>query len=147
MLRTVLLSMSLSAACAGAAHADPDMMRPFGVSAGGYEDPFYAPSRDNSGVRVVVNGRAVDLQERSGGYSADYPMRGGVSGGPTMRGPTLSSMAIGNSVSVSLDRKFNRGGRSIGPGPLPREQRGAGFGATATAPVRLAGGSACGPDG
>lgn len=46
-----------------------------------------------------------------------------------------------------LDRKFNRGGRSIGPGPLPREQRGAGFGATATAPVRLAGGSACGPDG
>jgi hypothetical protein len=101
MLRTVLLSMSLSLACAGAAHADPDMMRPFGMSAGGYEDPFYAPSRDNSGVRVVVNGRAVDLQERSGGYSAAYPMRGGVSGGPTLRGPTLSAMAIGNSVSVS----------------------------------------------
>jgi hypothetical protein len=101
MLRTVLLSMSLSLACAGAAHADPDMMRPFGMSAGGYEDPFYAPSRDNSGVRVVVNGRAVDLQERSGGYSAAYPMRGGVSGGPTLRGPTLSAMAIGNSVAVS----------------------------------------------
>ena len=101
MLRTVLLSMSLSLACAGAAHADPDMMRPFGMSAGGYEDPFYAPSRDNSGVRVVVNGRAVDLQERSGGYSAAYPMRGGGSGGPTLRGPTLSAMAIGNSVSVS----------------------------------------------
>jgi len=93
--------MSLSLACAGAAHADPDMMRPFGMSAGGYEDPFYAPSRDNSGVRVVVNGRAVDLQERSGGYSAAYPMRGGVSGGPTLRGPTLSAMAIGNSVAVS----------------------------------------------
>lgn len=101
MLRTVLLSMSLSLACVGAAHADPDMMRPFGMSAGGYEDPFYAPSRDNSGVRVVVNGRAVDLQERSGGYSAAYPMRGGVSGGPTLRGPTLSATAIGNSVSVS----------------------------------------------
>ena len=101
MLRTVLLSMSLSLACAGTAQADPDMMRPFGMSAGGYEDPFYAPSRDNSGVRVVVNGRAVDLQERSGGYSAAYPMRGGVSGGPTLRGPTLSAMAIGNSVSVS----------------------------------------------
>ena len=101
MLRTVLLSMSLILACAGAAHADPDMMRPFGMSAGGYEDPFYAPSRDNSGVRVVVNGRAVDLQERSGGYNAVYPMRGGVSGGPTLRGPTLSATAIGNSVSVS----------------------------------------------
>jgi hypothetical protein len=101
MLRTVLLSMSLSLACAGTAQADPDMMRPFGMSAGGYEDPFYAPSRDNSGVRVVVNGRAVDLQERSGGYSAAYPMRGGVSGGPTLRGPTLSAMAIGNSVAVS----------------------------------------------
>ncbi len=47
----------------------------------------------------------------------------------------------------ALDRKFNRGGWSIGPGPLPREQRGAGFGATATGPVRLAGCSACGPDG
>jgi hypothetical protein len=101
MLRTILLSLSLSAACVGTAYADPDMMRPFGISAGGYEDPFYAPSRDNSGVRVVVNGRAVDLQERSGGYSAAYPMRGGVSGGPTLRGPTLSATAIGNSVSVS----------------------------------------------
>ena len=101
MLRSILLALSLSSACAGAAHADPDLMRPFGISAGGYEDPFYAPSRDNSGVRVVVNGRAVDLQERSGGYTAAYPMRGGVSAGPTLRGPTLAATAIGNSVSVS----------------------------------------------
>jgi len=39
------------------------------------------------------------------------------------------------------DRKFNRAGWSRGPAPLPRERRGAGFGATATAPVRLAGGA------
>ena len=45
------------------------------------------------------------------------------------------------------DRKFNRGGGSIGPGPLPRERWGAGFGATATAPVCRAGCSACGPGG
>lgn len=103
MVRSVFMVIAFSAAFAGAAHADPDMMRPFGMSAGGYEDPFYAPSRDNSGVRVVVNGRAVDLQERSGGYSAAYPMRGGVSagGGTTLRGPTLSAVAVGNSVSVS----------------------------------------------
>jgi hypothetical protein len=101
MLKPALVALFLTAACTGAAHADPEMMRPFGVSTGGYEDPFYAPSRDNSGVRVVVNGRAVDLQERSGGYTAAYPMRGGVSDGPTLRGPTLAATAIGNSISVS----------------------------------------------
>jgi hypothetical protein len=101
MLRIALLAISLSAACAGASAAEPDMTRPYGMNSGSYQDPYYAPSRDNSGVRVVVNGRSVDLQDRSGGYSSAYPMGGGVSSGPTLRGPTLSATAIGNSVAVS----------------------------------------------
>jgi len=96
-----VVAMALGASASGAALANEDMTRPFGMTSGGYEDPFYAPSRDDAGVRVVVNGRAVDLQERSGGYTAPYQLRGGVSGGATLRGPTLSAVAIGNSISIT----------------------------------------------
>jgi hypothetical protein len=41
------------------------------------------------------------------------------------------------------DRKFNRGGVSIGRGPPPREHQRAGLRATSAAPVCLAGGQVC----
>lgn len=100
MLRPLLLGLALSLCSISAAQADDEMSRPFGISSGDYETPFYAPSRDNSGVRLVVNGRAVDLQERSS-YTSPQPMRTGVSHGPTLRGPTLSASAIGNAINVS----------------------------------------------
>jgi hypothetical protein len=96
-----LLLCAAAGVCFGSpALANDDMSRPFGMASGGYEDPFYAPSRDDDGVRVVVNGRAVDLQQRSG-YTSYQPMRRGVSGGATLRGPTLTANAIGNAISVS----------------------------------------------
>lgn len=98
--RINLLTIAFSAGLAGTALADQDMSRPFGMSSATYDDPYYAPSRDNSGVRLVVNGRAIDLQERSG-YKAPYQMRSSVSGGTTLRGPTLSATAVGNAISIS----------------------------------------------
>lgn len=100
MKRQTLLCVVAGVCFASPALASDDMDRPFGMASGGYEDPFYPPSRDNSGVRVVVNGRAVDLQERPG-YNSSQPMRRGIAGGATLRGPTLTANAIGNAVSVS----------------------------------------------
>ena len=50
-------------------------------------------------------------------------------------------------ASLPRDRIFNRGALTIGAGPLPRKQRCAGDGASATARVNFAGRSAQGPGG
>ena len=50
-------------------------------------------------------------------------------------------------ASLPRDRIFNRGALTIGAGPLPRKQRCAGDGASATARVYFAGRSAQGPGG
>lgn len=109
--RPLLLATLLACVAAGAgalapeAAAQDSMMRPFGMDNASYSDPFYAPARDNAGVRVVVNGRPADLQDRSGGYQSSFGQsrfaRSGVSGGPTLRQTTLAATAVGNSVSVS----------------------------------------------
>ncbi len=104
------LSASLWLCAAQTAQAQPDdaMTQPFGMEGTSYSEPFYAAGRDNAGVRIVVNGRPVDLQDRSGGYAGNYapgrwtrPGRADASTGVTLPRPTLSATAVGNSVSVS----------------------------------------------
>jgi hypothetical protein len=105
-----LLSVGFWLCAAQTAQAQPDdaMTRPYGMDDTSYSEPFYAAGRDNSGVRIVVNGRPVDLQDRSGGYAGGYapgrwtrPGRADASTGVTLPRPTLAATAVGNSVSVS----------------------------------------------
>ena len=81
------------------------MYQAYGMDGQSYSDPFYAPARDDSGVRLVVNGRPVDLQDRTGGYTTSfgsgYGHSGSVMAGPTLRGPTLNATAVGNNISVA----------------------------------------------
>lgn len=91
---------------ASAQSAPEQMYQPYGIEGQSYADPFYAPARDEAGVRLVVNGRPVDLRDRTGGYAAPFfssrqGQGGSVMAGPTLRGPTLSAAAIGNNISVS----------------------------------------------
>lgn len=105
-----LLGAALWLCAGGTAQAQPDdtMLRPYGMEATSYAEPYYAPGRDNAGVRIVVNGRPVDLQDRSGGYARGYAPgrwtrsgRADASAGVTLPRPTLSATAVGNSVSLS----------------------------------------------
>jgi hypothetical protein len=81
------------------------MYQAYGMDGQSYEDPFYAAGRDDGGVRLVVNGRPIDLQDRSAGYSGWFGAGDGFSSrmmsGPTLRGPTLGATAVGNNISVS----------------------------------------------
>jgi hypothetical protein len=86
--------------------APEQIYQAYGMEGETYADPFYAPARDEAGVRLVVNGRPVDLRDRTGGYAAPFfgsrqRQGGSVMSGPTLRGPTLSAAAIGNNIAVS----------------------------------------------
>lgn len=97
----------LSCTQLASAQSSPEKMyQAYGMDGQSYADPFYAPARDESGVRLVVNGRPVDLRDRTGGYAAPFfssrqGQGAGVMAGTTLRGPTLSAAAIGNNISVS----------------------------------------------
>jgi len=99
--------MALSCMQLASAQSAPEQMsQAYGMEGQSYADPFYAPARDEAGVRLVVNGRPVDLRDRTGGYAAPFfSSRQGqgasVMAGPTLRGPTLSAAAIGNNITVS----------------------------------------------
>lgn len=100
-----LAALAMYSGLASAQIAPERMSQAYGMEGASYSDPFYAPSRDNSGVRLVVNGRPVDLQDRSGGYTTSYGSSFGsgnpVMRGPTLGGPTLTASAVGNNISVS----------------------------------------------
>lgn len=104
-LTAVILMLSCTQP-ASAQSAPEQIYQAYGMEGQSYADPFYAPARDESGVRLVVNGRPVDLRDRTGGYAAPFfSSRQGqgasVMAGPTLRGPTLSAAAIGNNITVS----------------------------------------------
>lgn len=96
-----LTALTMVSGLAVAQGAPERMRQAYGMEGGSYSDPFYAPSRDNSGVRLVVNGRPVDLQDRSGGYTTSYGSGASLMRGPTLGGPTLTASAVGNNISVS----------------------------------------------
>jgi hypothetical protein len=100
-----LAALAMFSGLASAQVAPERMGQAYGMEGSSYSDPFYAPARDDSGVRLVVNGRPVDLQDRSGGYTTSYGSSFGSGGsmmqGPTLRGPTLTASAVGNNISIS----------------------------------------------
>lgn len=100
-LATLIAALLALSGTAQAQMAQERMGQAYGMERGSYSDPFYAPSRDNSGVRLVVNGRPVDLQDRSGGYTTSYGSGTPMMRGPTLGGPTLMASAVGNNISVS----------------------------------------------
>lgn len=106
-LLAILIAGCTTALIAGEADAQSpaeQMYQPYGMEGDSYADPFYAPARSEEGVRLVVNGRPVDLRDRTGGYTYSYGSGGFSAGpmtGPTLRGPTLNATAVGNNISVS----------------------------------------------
>ena len=100
-----LAALAMFSGLASAQVAPERMGQAYGMEGSSYSDPFYAPARDDSGVRLVVNGRPVDLQDRSGGYTTSYGSSFGsgtsVMRGPTLSGPTLTASAVGNNISIS----------------------------------------------
>jgi hypothetical protein len=79
------------------------MLQHYGMSPSDMSSPYRPPERDPQGVRLVVNGRMVDLSDDRGSPFGGSSFSSGVGGrGPsTLSGSTLSSAAIGNNVSIS----------------------------------------------
>jgi hypothetical protein len=100
-----LAALAMFSGLASAQMAPERMGQAYGMEGSSYSNPFYAPSRDSSGVRLVVNGRPVDLRDRSGRYTTSYGSSfssgGPLMRGPTLGGPTLTASAVGNNISVS----------------------------------------------
>lgn len=67
-----------------------------------FERAYAAPARDPRGVRLIVNGRLIDLSSSPDGAEQRTDIGGGVIGGAgLLGGPTLTATAIGNSAEIS----------------------------------------------
>lgn len=66
--------------------------------------PYSTKGRDSAGVRLVYNGRVIDLSEEAGtqpsSLASSYSS-GVMSGRPTLGGPTLSAASIGNNIEIT----------------------------------------------
>jgi len=103
MLAAAVVMVSAPAFAQGAPGQGDPMLQPYGMGAGDFASPYRPPERDPQGVRLVVNGRMVDLSDDRGTPFGGSSFSSGVGGrGPsTLSGSTLSAAAIGNSISIS----------------------------------------------
>ena len=67
-----------------------------------FERAYVAPARDPRGVRLIVNGRLIDLSSSPDGAEQRTNIGGGVmDGSGLLGGPTLTATAIGNSAEIT----------------------------------------------
>ena len=111
LLGMFVIAMSLAPGFAAAQQQGADQVRrTYGVTPDVEASPYRFPSRDRNGVRMIVNGRPVDLGgSRSAGPARLSDAGGGLGGqlsastrSGRLPGSTLTnSTAIGNLVSIS----------------------------------------------
>ena len=66
--------------------------------------PYSTKGRDGAGVRLVYNGRVIDLSDEAGAQPSSLASSyssGVMSGRPTLGGPTLSAASIGNNIEIT----------------------------------------------
>ena len=111
LLGMFVIAMSLAPGFAAAQQQGADQVRrTYGVTPDVEASPYRFPSRDQNGVRLIVNGRPVDLGgSRSAGPARLADPNGGVGGqlststrSGRLPGSTLTNTtAVGNIVSIT----------------------------------------------